>query len=206
MSKIQEESFFWQAIEESNPYKNSDWSEYDVDEHLQNLTQYLAKYDKDQLITFEKILQLKLSQLYTAEIAELSIIIESDFTQKDGVYTFDGYLSDDGFIYFRCWLILKGKDFFADIQKNIQNFVSGKYSFNIGDTWGEGLLYVSDEAYAVNHENEDEDEIRDIVYEQFPEHHYDSNGGAFTRKLLNGVTLHIRYPKLVTEICELRSE
>lgn len=41
--------------------------------------------------------------------------------------------SDDGFIYFRHWLLLKGKQFFEDIEKDIQSFVSGKYNFNSGD-------------------------------------------------------------------------
>ena len=62
------------------------------------------------------------------------------------------YVSADGFIYFRCWLLLKGKEFFEDITRDINAFISGKYHFDIGDTWAEGLLYVSDDAYSENHE------------------------------------------------------
>lgn len=206
MSLREEEKLFWDAIDQSNHNKDAHWSDYDIDQHLQNLVQYLSQLDKQQLIFFEKTLQLKLSQLYSAEIAELSTILESDFTEKDGIFNFDAYLSDDGFIYFRCWLILKGKEFFDDIQEDIQSFVSGKYSFNIGDTWAEGLLYVADEAYSVHHENEEESEIRDAVYLQYPEHHYDFAAGEIERDLLNSVELQTRYPKLVKAICELRSE
>ena len=203
---LQEEKLFWDAIDQSNHNKDTHWSDYDIDQHLQDLVQYLSQLDKQQLIIFEKTLQLKLSQLYSAEIAELSTILESEFTEKDGIFNFDAYLSDDGFIYFRCWLILKGKEFFDDIQEDIQNFVSRKYSFDIGDTWAEGLLYVADEAYSVHYENEEESEIRDAVYLQHPEHHYDFAAGKIERDLLNGVELQARYPKLVKAICELRNK
>lgn len=196
--------YFWEAIEKSNKYKNAHWSEYDVDEHLENLTLYLSKFGKERLILFEKTLQEKLSELYTAEIAELSIILECDFRTENKNYIFDGYLSDDGFIYFRCWLLLKGRAFFDDIKKDIQIFVSGKYSFNIGDCWAEGLLYVSDEAYSENHENEDESEIRDAVNEWYPDHHYDSMDRHMNREPKNGADLQKLYPKLVEEIGELR--
>ena len=110
---------FWLVIDISNTQKDLPWNEYDIDTHLKNLTLYLSKLKKEQLIIFEKTLQKKLSQLYKAEIAELSMIIECDFTKDHDIYNFDSYLSDDGFIYFRCWLILKGKIFFDDIRSVI---------------------------------------------------------------------------------------
>jgi len=201
-----EEIYFWEAIEKSNKHKNAHWSEYDIDEHLECLTEYLSKFGKERLILFEKVLQEKLSALYTAEIAELSIILECDFKEENGVYIFDDYLSDDGFIYFRCWLLLKGKEFFNDITTDIQSFVSGKYSFNIGDCWAEGLLYVADDAYSANHENEDEAEIRDAVNELYPDNHYDSPTRQMNREPKGGADLQKMYPKLVKEMGDLRSE
>ena len=198
--------YFWEAIEKSNKHKNGHWSEYDINEHLEYLTEYLSKYGKERLILFEKVMQEKLSKLYTVEIAELSIILECDFKKENDIYIFDDYISDDGFIYFRCWLLLKGKDFFDDITTDIQSFVSGKYCFNIGDCWAEGLLYVADDAYSVNHENEDDAEIRDTVYELYPAIHYDSMERGMNREPRGGADLQKMYPKLVKEICELRSE
>lgn len=196
--------YFWEAIDKSNKYKKAHWSEYDIDEHIENLTDYLSKFGKDRMILFEKTLQEKLSELYTAEIAELSIILEGDFKNENGIYVFDDYLSDDGFIYFRCWLLLKGKDFFEDIKADIQSFVSGKYSFNIGDCWAEGLLYVADEAYAQNHDDE-ESIIKDTVYELYPENDYDGMERSMNREPKRGTDLQKMYPKLVKEIGELRS-
>ena len=144
-------------------------------------------------------------ELYTAQIAELYIILNCDFEKKDGVYYFEEepYISTDGFIYFRCWLLLKGKEFFEDITKDINAFISGKYHFDIGDTWVEGLLYVSDDAYSENHENEDESEIRDIVFEKYPHINYD-NAGEIEGEIAGDKKLFEKYPALVKEICDLR--
>ena len=200
----QEEQMFWQAIDVSNSKKQASWDAYDIDEHLENLVKYLAQFEKNQLISFERVLQQKLAQLYTAEIAELSIIMECEFSKDEAGYNFDVYVSDDGFIYFRCWLILKGKEFFDDIQSDIQNFVSGKYSFDIGNCWAEGLLYVTDEAYSIAHDNEDEAVVRDAVGEQYPENDYDGGDYEMQRDIYAGNALHKTYPRLVEEICELR--
>lgn len=201
------EDFFWKSIDKANKKKRAHWSNYDADEHLETLTTLLSTYDKQALILFEKVLQEKLYQLYTAEIAELSIILECEFTKEDGKVVSDDYLSDDGFIYFRCWLLLKGQAFFDDITTDISTFVSGKYSFNIGDPWAEGLLYVSDNAYAVHHANDSEAEIKDAVAEEFPEViHYDSLERKMNREPRGGAELQAMSPNLVEEMSMLRSQ
>jgi len=199
------EFLFWEAIEKSYKYNKKKWDAYDVEEHLEKLTSYLSKYGKERLVAFEKTMQEKLMELYTAQIAELYIILNCDFEKKDGVYSFEEepYISADGFIYFRCWLLLKGKEFFEDITKDINAFISGKYHFDIGDTWAEGLLYVSDDAYSENHENEDESEIRDIVFEKYPQINYD-NAGEIEGAIAGDKKLFEKYPALVKEICDLR--
>jgi len=200
------ELFFWSAIIKSNKHKNSHWSEYDIDEHLENLTELLSKSSKQKLIQFEKCLQQNLNKLYTAQIAELYIVLTNEFRNENGQIIFDDSISEDGFIYFRCWLLLKGKEFFDDITTNINSFISGKYSFNIGDTWAEGLLYVADEAYSINHDNKDESEIRDVVSELFPEVvHYDSPERIMNKEPRSGAELQKVYPKLVEEITQLKT-
>ena len=199
------EFLFWEAIEKSYKYNKKKWDAYDVEEHLEKLTSYLAKHGKERLVSFEKTMQEKLMELYTAQIAELYIILNCDFEKKDDIYSFEEepYISADGFIYFRCWLLLKGKEFFEDITKDINAFISGKYHFDIGDTWAEGLLYVSDDAYSENHENEDESEIRDIVFEKYPHINYD-NIVEMKEKFAVGKELFKKYPALVEQICDLR--
>ena len=199
------EFLFWEAIEKSYKYNKKKWDAYDVEEHLEKLTNYLSKHGKERLVAFEKTLQEKLMELYTAQIAEFYIILNCDFEKKDGVYCFEEepYISTDGFIYFRCWLLLKGKEFFEDITKDINAFISGKYHFDIGDTWAEGLLYVSDDAYSENHENEDESEIRDIGFEKYPHINYD-NAREIEGEIAGDKKLFKKYRALVKEICDLR--
>ena len=202
----QDELYFWEAIKKSNKWRNAHWSEYDIDEHLERLTNILSTWNKQKLIGFERILQKTLQRLYTASIAELDIILESPFKIEGDKVTYDDYLSDDGFLYFRCWLILKGKAFVDDIAADINTFISGKYSFDIADVWGEGLLYVTDEAYAVKTGSDEEETIRDAVYEQYPELNYDSGENSMDREPKGGSELQQLYPELVKEMAELRSE
>ncbi|MGI9526774.1 MAG: DUF4240 domain-containing protein [Weeksellaceae bacterium] len=207
MSELtKDEQFFWNAIEKNNEHKDAHWSEYDIDNHIEQLTHYLSTYDKDILIKFEITLQEKLKALYTAEIAELNIILENKFTKQGDRYVFDDYMSEDGFLYFRCWLLLKGKALYDDLLADIQSFVSGDYSFDIGDVWAEGLLNVTDDAYAINHDNEDDSEIRDAVYQLRPEINYDAGETVVKRKLYAGNELQAAYPDLVAEIIDLKSE
>ena len=196
--------FFWEAIEKSYKYNKKDWEDYDLEEHIEKLTAYLSKYSEEKLILFEKTLQEKLISLYTAPIAELSIILENEYEKEGDTYNFDGYISDDGFIYFRCWLLLKGKEFYDDITKDIESFVSGKYHFDIGDTWGEGLLYVASRANSEARPDSDEDIIRDTVYEKWPEINYDLGDFAMEREPKSGTELQKMYPKLVAEIMPIR--
>ena len=196
--------FFWEAIEKSYKYNKKDWEAYDLEEHIEKLTAYLSKYSEEKLILFEKTLQEKLISLYTAPIAELSIILENEYEKEGDTYSFDGYISDDGFIYFRCWLLLKGKEFYDDITKDIESFVSGKYNFDIGDTWAEGLLYVASRANSEARPDSDEDIIRDTVYEKWPEINYDLGEFAMEREPKSGTELQKMYPKLVAEIMPIR--
>lgn len=197
--------FFWNSIERSNKVGNSDWKKYSVEEHLTNLVDLLSKHHKEKLIQFEKNLQEKLHSLYTAEIAELYLILWGLFDEKDGKVFFDDYISTDGFIYFRCWLLLKGKDFFDEITKDLNVFINGEYSFNIDDSWAEELLSASDDSYSVYNANEDGFAIRDAVSEIYPNVvHYDFGEEKLDKKPKSGYEIQKVYPELVDEIIYLR--
>lgn len=165
----EQDNFFWKIIDESNDVKDFDWEEYDQDQHIDQMIDILSKTDKDHLIVFEKVMQQQLHRLYTAEIAELYIVLNNDFDVEEGVIDFDDTISDDAFIYFRCWLLLKGKDFVEEIISDIQNFVNGEYSFDIGECDAEELLYVADLANEEMTGIEESEEIRDAIYESFPD-------------------------------------
>ncbi|KUF43248.1 DUF4240 domain-containing protein [Myroides marinus] len=203
----EQDNFFWKIIDESNEVKDFDWEEYDQDEHIDQMIDMLSKTDKEHLIVFEKVMQQQLHKLYTAEIAELYIILNNDFDVEEDVIDFDDTISDDAFIYFRCWLLLKGKDFVAEISKDIQAFVNGEYSFDIGDCDGEELLYVADLANEEMNGVEESEEIRDAIYESFPDVvNYDDADVKMNREVKGGTELQKLYPDLVEEICDVRSD
>ncbi|WMX13135.1 WGR domain-containing protein [Aureispira sp. CCB-E] len=204
------EHFFWEIIEKSNRSISSHWSDYHVDDHLENLTILLSKFEKKHIVLFQKCIREKLNELYIGNTAELYIILNCSYKKVNGEITFDDYISTDGYIYFRCWLLLKGKAFFDDIKKDINSFINGKYSFNIGNCWAEGLLYVCDYAYAYSfyHENLNNFEISTETSKNYPEAiHYDDNGrNKMDREFYGGRDLQELYPHLVKSMCELRNE
>lgn len=203
----EQDNFFWKVIEESNVQKDCDWEDYDQDEHIDQIIEFLSKTDKDHLLVFEKVMQQELYKLYKAEIAELYIILNNDFDINEGVIDFDDAISDDAFIYFRCWLLLKGRSFTEEIAKDIQAFVNGSYSFDIGDCDGEELLYVADLANEEMNGVEESEEIRDAIYETFPEVvNYDDVDVKMNREVKGGIELQKLYPNLVEEICDVRSD
>lgn len=203
----EQDNFFWKIIDESNDVKDFDWEEYDQDQHIDQMIDLLSKTDKDHLIVFEKVMQQQLHRLYTAEIAELYIVLNNDFEVEDDVIDFDDTISDDAFIYFRCWLLLKGKDFVEEIISDIQNFVNGEYSFDIGECDAEELLYVADLANEEMTGIEESEEIRDAIYESFPDVvNYDDVDVKMNREVKGGTALQKTYPELVEEICDVRSD
>ena len=166
--------FFWEAIEKSYKYNKKDWEAYDLDEHIEKLTTYLAKYSEEKLLLFEKTLEQKLISLYTAPIAELYIILGNEYEKEE------------------------------DITKDIESFVSGKYHFDIAETWAEDLLYVADAANQEARPDSDEDIIRDTANEKWPELNYDFGEFAMDREPESGGALQKMYPKLVAEIMPIR--
>ncbi|MGL4582493.1 MAG: DUF4240 domain-containing protein [Flavobacterium sp.] len=203
----EQDNFFWKVIDESNEQKDCDWEDYDQDEHIDQMIDILSKTDKDHLVVFEKVMQQQLHKLYKAEIAELYIVLNNEFDVEEGVIDFDDSISDDAFIYFRCWLLLKGKDFVDAITKDIQAFVNGEYSFDIGDCDGEELLYVADLANEEMNGVEESEEIRDIIYEGYPDVvGYDDVEVKMNREIKGGTELQKLYPELVEEICDVRSD
>lgn len=199
--------FFWEIIAKANRSKSAHWEDYSIDNHVDNITIILSYLEKEKIILFEKVFQEKLHELCLSSIAELYIILNCSFKELNSHIIFDDYLSMDGFIYFRCWLLLKGKAFFTDIKKDINAFINGSYSFNIGDTWAEGLLYAADNGYNYYHKEASSYPIRDAVRSLYPNvPHYDnSSKNPLDREVFGKGALQEQYPKLVAEICSLRS-
>ncbi|WP_267739896.1 DUF4240 domain-containing protein [Myroides injenensis] len=202
----QQDSLFWNLIAESNSKTIECLDRYDVEKHTEELTKLLARLSKEDIIVYEMMMQEKLHELYKASVAELFVIIVNEiFSKKEDEVEFDEFLSDDEFIYFRCWIILQGREVFENVKKDITSFLKYVDILNINDWWGENLLYVGDCAYELKEGIEDSSEIRDSISELYPEViHYDSLDREMDREILKNKALTDKYRDLISAILKVR--
>lgn len=118
---------FWKIIDYSFGVADGDLTKQrDV------ITEKLSEYTPQQIIDFEVIFCKKLIELNDYNFFAIENII-------------DGGGADDDFIYFRCWLISRGKETFEQTIKNPDNLA--KFIEKGVDASFESLLYVSTNAY-----------------------------------------------------------
>ncbi len=123
------EADFWSVIEKSKKY-----SEGDVDYQTNQITEILSARPVAEIIIFQNVFTKFHSQSY-----------RSDWW--GAAYLVNGGCSDDGFDYFRCWVILKGKKAYDEIWKNPENLTKYINYENIGECEGEALLSAASFAY-----------------------------------------------------------
>lgn len=121
---------FWNLIE-----KSKRGSEGEPDLQAENLTALLAKLDEDEIVDFERVFGHYHTLSYTSELWAAAYIV------NDGC-------SDDGFDYFRAWLIGKGEKIFKTVLENpemLRKYVSIDQAED--GLENESLMYASAEAY-----------------------------------------------------------
>jgi hypothetical protein len=94
-----DESTFWQIIEKSR----IGCSRFEEEQLCANLTKCLDELTPEQISCFEYIFELKMLQSYNWDLWAIAYIIGRG-------------CSDDGFDYFRYWLIAQGKDYYKAIE------------------------------------------------------------------------------------------
>jgi Protein of unknown function (DUF4240) len=119
-------SEFWQLIEQSR--SNSS----ECEEQAQRLFELLIKTPPKQIVEFDHHFTERLHEAYRWDLWAVAYIV-------------NGGSSDDGFEYFRCWLIGQGQEYFEaalqDPEKAADNIVPGE------EVECEDLLYVAARAY-----------------------------------------------------------
>ncbi len=134
---------FWELID-----KSIEESRGDKQGKIAFIRSSLIKMEEQHIYDFEELLRRKLIECDDFKIVAAAKII-------------DGYVSDDSYLYFRCWLIGKGKESFNEALRN-----SDTIAFHIGDEEScgfEELLYVATEAYSTKTgKEEDETFPRDV--------------------------------------------
>ncbi len=126
-SELMDEDLYWSIIDNSlKKTANQDEQEPSLVEELSNLS-------PKQIIGFQLRTIRFLIDLYTSDV-------------WCAAYIMNGGCSDDGFEYFRCWVISRGRDVYNKAKENPDNLISevngasDSYSF-------EGFLYVALDAF-----------------------------------------------------------
>jgi hypothetical protein len=111
-------------------------------------------------------------------VAELSSKTEAEINQfqehlAQALYAIDGQKwieqagdssgSGDGFLYARCYVVARGKDYYSKVLNNANEMPKSC------DQWAESLLYVAGQAWAELTGNDEEDYDREssVSYESF---------------------------------------
>jgi hypothetical protein len=89
-------NFFWELINNSKKYG---------EEQVEWLTKELIKKNNEEIIQFEIEFRNKMEQSYTSSLWGAAFVVM-------------GGCSDDGFDYFRGWLISRGEEVFNQVIKN----------------------------------------------------------------------------------------
>jgi hypothetical protein len=134
------DSEFWAIIELSKNVQESDFDSFDQGEaFIENITQSLTSWDDDDIIRFELALEAKAMCLDHYQILHLYKILDIAF----------GGMSDDGFHYFKHWIIYMGENFFNTALQNIDQLKFTHRSFVAPDF--ETLLDVASQAWEIKH-------------------------------------------------------
>ena len=125
-----DESTFWNIIETGVRASNGD-----PDSAVANIRSQLVRLQPPAIESFQQLLNAKLNLAYSSNLWGAAYII-------------NGGCSDDGFEYFRCWLISRGRKIFDDAVANpdsLADVVNPDESDEEHEC--ESLLYVPREAY-----------------------------------------------------------
>jgi hypothetical protein len=118
------EEMFWKLIEQSRS------NECEV--LAENLTNYLQELETSEIIEFERIFQKLMNDAYRWDLWAISYIV-------------NGGSSDDGFEYFRAWLISRGESFYQASLKNAEAAADGVKPGDVAEC--EDILYVTSMVY-----------------------------------------------------------
>lgn len=152
----------------------------------------------------EKYLISELTKLSLEEIKDFEIAFRkairdaNDFGVMGAQKIINGYVSDDSYLYFRCWLIGQGKNIYSETLKN-PDYLVNVITKNHAICEFEGLMYVATNAYEkVTGKKEDE---------TFPRNFADNMGLSYDFNITptKGTDwkedeLPTRFPKLWTKL------
>ncbi|MEW6536900.1 MAG: DUF4240 domain-containing protein [Candidatus Auribacterota bacterium] len=132
---------FWTLINDSSKKSNHDQSrQYEI------LKTSLMNLNPREILAFERILRKKIIECDNYKILAASKIIND-------------YVTDDSYLYFRAWLIAKGRIVFENALEDPDSLAIHITKNEIADF--EDLLFIATEAYN-DHPNNKEDNVDNL--------------------------------------------
>jgi len=121
---------FWKLIDAARKVARGD-----QDELVENLRTRLARLSAAKIASFHGRMQVLLASAYRWDLWAAAFIM-------------NGGCSDDGFAYFRAWLVAQGRETFEKALENPESLAAAKLVFaDAGEYELESLLYAASEAY-----------------------------------------------------------
>ena len=128
---------FWELVEAAAAAANGD-----CEAQAEQLTAMLEKLAPDEIVSFERHFSGRLAEAYRWELWGLA-------------YQLNGGCSDDGFVYFRCWLLAQGRAAWEAALADPDSLMDHPVAYWSGsDLECEPMLYVTVNAYHARAEAE----------------------------------------------------
>ncbi len=185
------EKNFWRLIEKSKEENET------AKEQIEELISNLAIKSEDELLAFEINLRKQLKRLDTPTMVELCTILSSRYKVENGRINFERKPGLNSFLYFRCWLILQGKEIVEIALSDMEKLVDT--DINIENVKAEGLLRATQEAFS----NDDEDETILKAANKFDKKLNYDLVEVLPDESVNYGDLDKKYPILVKTVVEL---
>jgi hypothetical protein len=128
---------FWRLIETAK-----DESEGDSERQVELLAEKLSELTVEEIVAFDEILEDLLDHLLRDDLWDVASMIH------------DGFCSDDGFEYFRCWIIAQGEAMYDRSRNDPEDLIGLVEPV----AWCESILYIAKDAYQMK-TGHDTDEV-----------------------------------------------
>lgn len=164
------EARFWAIVAESTPY------EADTDKQSAVLRASLEKLTPAELEGYERIFDLLMKESYSWDLWGAAFIA-------------NGGASDDGFEYFRCWLISKGEGIFRKVSTHPDSLAEVLAKDTKGELEFEEFAYIARDVWGkkTGRDPGDMPAAANMMYDAKP------SGVPFAE---DSASLKRRYPKL----------
>jgi Protein of unknown function (DUF4240) len=189
-----QEKAFWRIIKKSQEESET------PKEQIEEVIALLSDKSEEELIAFEINLRKQLKALNKPSIISLCTILENKPQVEGKRVLFPKKPTQNGFLYFRCWLVLQGQDVVNAMHENIEKLVDT--DVNIENIKASGLL---DAALFAFTDNEEDETIKKAANKFDKKINYD-NEQVLEDDGVDYDNLDKKYPILTQTVVELNEE